>query len=436
MSIKKDLFKNEFVATGQELSLTEVDYWKTMVSNNLKFGVELESEFKRVTGQSTSDIARRLSDKLIPTGSVGNFGDYGVYSVVGDGSLHHGLELPLVGRRLEYWSSIDQLTKITKEMRNEGAKLHQRAGMHNHMLLSYQRSSKEMEKDMPGIIFRNFVQLFRRFAVELVWLTSTNTGPGNTITRMQNFRTHQTLMRFTPARANRTVEELINVMNGDSYGFLRTKTMKANGEMIEKFHIELRFPDCSLNPSQIVAMQVLYKAMLLKAIEFSKYGIVNAAGSVDLFEEQKDLLEAVCNGGTERMSTPTSDENIAKVRTRAENMILYFTNNIKQVDEIALETLEKLAQKPISMMRKENDNLDAIEKELLPKDNRDKSHFQEIAKIIDSMEILGCETKKEWEEQLAIVLGISYKVANNKVWKLSQVRKIDFDKKLGTVMFV
>lgn len=436
-NIKKDLFINEFKETGLELTTNQVSYWKSQVNNNLKFGLELESEFKRGANyQTTSQISQILKDALIPTSSNGKFGDYGVHSVIGDGSLANGLELPLVGKRLEFWSNIDQLNTITKLMKDNGAYLHQRAGTHNHMLLSYQNTSNEMEKAMPGIIFRNFVQLFRRFAVELVWITSTNKGPNNQITRMENFRRHSGLMRFTPARDNRTTEELVDLLNNESYGFLRTEMMKVNGENIERFHMELRFPDCTLNPSQIVAMQVFYKAMLLKAIEFSKYGVINASGSVERFEEQKTLLRALCNQGNERMSTGTTNENLEIIKDRAENMVLYFMNNIKQVDETALEVLEKLAEKPISIRRQEKDNLNAIEKQLLPKDNRDKSHFQEIAKVIDSMAIIGCETKKEWEEELANVLGISYKVANNKVWKFSQVRKIDFDKKLGTVMFV
>lgn len=431
--MKRELMMNGFYKTGEEIDTKQVEYWKSIIQKNLKIGVELESEFDR--NKSLQEIAQNMAETLNPSDSMYNFGDNGVQTITSDESLMHGLEIPLVGRRVHFWSNLSQAEKVINEMKKHGAYIHQRAGTHNHMLLSYNRHTNEMEIPMPGIIFKNFMQLIRRFASELVWLTST-VKSGDSITRMDGFRRHDVMMSTTPTIEGRTVEQFIDRLRSRSYPFVRMAGMQARGNEITRFHCELRFPDCTLNPSQVAAQQVLFMAMLLKAVEFSKYGIVNAAGNDQLWNQQKAILNAICNRGQDRLSTPINDDLKVELAERAKTMVLYFTNTIKQVDDNALEVLKKLAEKPVSIRRQENDDLDKIEKQLIPKDARDNENNEAIAEVIDSMQILGCTSKKEWEEQLAEKLGVTYKVANNRVWKLSHSRKIDFDKDLGAVIFV
>jgi len=97
--------------------------------------------------------------------------------------------------------------------------------------------------------------------------------------------------------------------------------------------------------------------------------------------------------------------------------------------------LQDMATNPVSLKKRELGTWEKVEKAIEVKDTRDKQSHEEIAQIIDTMEIIGTNSKKEWEEALAERLGISYKMANHRVWKLGKVRRVGFDKQLGAVVF-
>jgi hypothetical protein len=141
-----------------------------------------------------------------PTGRINDFGKYGVYQVKTDGSIQNGLELCTVGRRLDFLDLFVQYDNIINVMMMYEPNMYENAGLHNHVLFDYSDSYTCLEKPVPGIIFKNFCQLLRRYAPALVWLTSTVYHEGEDyITRMDYFCKGEELMRYTPI--NRTAEK-------------------------------------------------------------------------------------------------------------------------------------------------------------------------------------------------------------------------------------
>lgn len=248
-------------------------------------------------------------------------------------------------------------------------------------------------------------------------------------------------MSTTPLKEGRTFLDYVRLASSGSYPAIRTSYLQFEDEYnIKQFHIELRFPDTSLYEDQIVNLQVLYMAMFQKAIEISKYGILEMGEG---FEETKDLMNTIFMRTLQnRLSNSVDMETIEVLQERTTNMIKFFSGNITRIEELALEPLMKLAKEPVSMYRAKH-KLDGvvtqqqskgIEKHVTTKEPSKRKYDNAIERIIDTMEIIGCKNKKEWEEKLGEALDISYKMANHYTWKFSQHTPITFDKMLGTVV--
>lgn len=435
-------YKLTFTPSEHAISEEEAKYWIKQFQANTKIGVEIETEFRN----NSTEVLEKMKDFLEPTRNNSTFGKYGAHSVIYDGSLSNGLEIPMIGRRFEYNDSREKLKAVLDKLKEVADPfLHQRAGLHNHILLSYQgRNNSELERSVPGIILINFLQLVRRMAPELVFITSSNykqDGDSVHFTRMENFRKFDRLMSTTPLKEGRTFLDYVRLASSGSYPAIRTSYLQFEDEYnIKQFHIELRFPDASLYEDQIVNLQVLYMAMFQKAIEISKYGILEMGEG---FEETKDLMNTIFMRALQnRLSNSVDMETIETLQERTTNMIKFFSGNITRIEELALEPLMKLAKEPISIYRAKY-KLDGvvaqrqskgIERHVTTKEPSKRKYDNAIERIIDTMEIIDCKSKKEWEEKLGEALDISYKMANHYTWKFSQHTPITFDKMLGTVV--
>jgi hypothetical protein len=347
----------------ERINSEEVEYWKRMIKSNLKIGVEIETCLDRTISNST--CRDELTRLFKPTENVGDFGTYGVMEVKGDGSLDNGIELCTIGRRLNYIDLFSQYTAIINNIMQYNPIMNERAGLHNHILLDYGNRYNSLEKPMPGVIFKNFIQLIKRHLPELVYLTSTvnkDHDGAKCITRMDKFCTADTLLKTTPlTRDIKDFREKVAELGSYAgrYKFVNVRPMEtasSNGNEISKFHIELRFPDGSLYPAQIAGQNILYASILLKAVEISELGIINC-GNAALWEETKTLYGVIRNHVDDnyrdvRISTPPSEEQLARIKERCFDMLREFKPQIDSFDIHTYAVLKILAESPISILRR------------------------------------------------------------------------------------
>lgn len=422
--------------TNEKLSSEAVRYWKKSVLANLKIGVEIEFELDG----DVNDLSITLKRKLKPSDSF-NFSENGVYQVAGDGSLRNGIELKTSGRRLDFINLYMQY-KTYVDLFPIGVKITSRCGLHNHVLMDYGTHHNSLESPMPGVIFKNFAQLLRRHAPELVWITSTmkhETG----FTRYEEFCKADSLYRFTPISRDvgSFCERLKNGGEGNGrYKFMNVRPMEFRGNKISKLHFELRFPDGSIYPAQIAAQNILYGALLIKAIELSELGVIDT-GTEEEWAETKELYSKVRHGqgySGDRMSSFPGNDSVEKLIARSDKMLRFLKSCIAQYDVRAYSTLKILAQNPISMLRRTktdkeiNRDFHALMQSMYVLDT-DK--FETTIKLINLMEHTGAVSPKQWSYQISAKLGKTMNELQNELEELNKIKPLEFDIELGTYIF-
>jgi hypothetical protein len=432
------------------LSSLEVEYWKRIAKSNIKVAVELECQF-----DDWGDVIHKLRHRLNPTENISKFGDCGVHNVHSDGSLQHGAETCTIGRRLSFIDLYEQYKYITDIFMEYKPYITPRAGLHNHFLLDYGDEHNCLEKPMPEIIFKNFLQLLKKYAPALIWLTSTVKHELNgAITRMNYFCSHGSLM--STAIPNKSLTDIRSaVMNGDRYRFINLNWLDFNGEGINKLHFELRFPDCSIFPAQIAAQNILYAALFIKAIELSETGIIACSDSESDWEDIKGLTSRMrddFNTTNYRISSPLSDEDCEKAKIRAVAMIKELKAEIFYIDKNAYMPLTFLAETPLSKSRhdytlrnsNQEERLEAIKKineeyaaliESMKVCHNNESEYENVVSEINSMSITGMSTEKQWIYKAQEVLNSTMSEIEKKITHLKMYRNLKFDFELGTFVF-
>lgn len=424
------------------LSSLEVDYWKRMALSNMKIAVEIESEFRNL------NVIRNLSNALNPTNSIAEFGTCGINAVKSDGSLLRGAETCTVGRRISFIDLYEQYKYIINKMIEYEPYISPRAGMHNHFLLDYTGMYNCLEKPMPGIILKNFLQLIKRYAPCMVWVTSTikHDIPG-IITRKHTFCNHTSL--YSTAIPSKTAGEIKRIIhNRDRYKFINLIPLitEENEDNIIRFHVELRYPDCSLFPAQMAAQNILHAALLYKAIELSEYGIIACSDDEDDWTEIKRLMNAIrtedyTNG--DRVSAPLPQSDVELVRSRSEEMIKELKSAIYAVDKNAYPILRQLAYEPISKMQFDVRTTEGIKEineffDLIVSNIYDVSinpEYTDLIKTIVTMSIVGAASEAQWAYKAQATLSKNAKEIENKLTMLKLQKNLKFDVELGTYIF-
>jgi hypothetical protein len=425
------------------LSSLEVDYWKRMALSNMKIAVEIESEFRSL------GVISGLSNNLRPTNSITDFGTCGISTVKGDGSLLRGAETCTVGRRFSFIDLYEQYKYIINKMIEYEPYISPRAGMHNHFLLDYAGAYSCLEKPMPGIILKNFLQLIKRYGPCMVWITSTikHNIPG-VITRKYNFCNHTSL--YSTAIPSKTAAEIRRVVyNGDRYRFINLIpliTESSNEDNIKIFHVELRYPDCSLFPAQMAAQNILHAALLYKAIELSEHGIIACSDNEDDWTEIKRLMNAIRTDdytSGDRVSAPLSQNDVELVRSRSEEMIKELKSAIYAVDKNAYPILKQLAYEPISKMQFDVRTTEGVKEvneffNLIVSSIYDVStnpEYKDLVKTIITMSIVGATSEAQWVYKAQTTLSKDAKEIENKLTMLKLQKDLKFDLELGTYVF-
>jgi len=332
--------------------------------------------YKFDPNRDPDQLRNNITADLNPSNSYGNITKDGVHSVIGDGSLlggtkkNKGVEVITVGRRVDYWEFYKMSKSILDTATKNGAWLNERCSIHMHLLTSYYNSDRagfinEMEKDMPEIIAANFHQLVRRYQNALVWMTLGLDNPNN-LTRWERYRVSIMNISAVKNRMHDVKQLTYEHSGGNKYSFANyTNMMFGNNGDVSTFHVELRYMDGIISPSIVAAIACLNHALVIKATEISRYGLLKMPDK-EWFAEAKTMKKYILNN----MKSYDAGDRFGHTQHVIENKDYYIRESLGLVQQLkhillrtgpAYEVLEKLAEMPVALMRIDGDSWDQIE---------------------------------------------------------------------------
>lgn len=404
----------------------ELMRWQSWVKTQVRIGIELEKE-------GSSPLAE-LEQLLEPSHSYNVLSRYNVVNLVSDGSVAgDGHEILVTGTIEPFVTAYGKMEGLHKILREHNLRAGTSAGMHYHMLAAQMGT-------MPEVVLKNFYQLFRFYYAGILYLTSTTgrspVGRGG-ITRSNDAHF------FTPVHIGitplgRTMADVkarvigecgrYSAFNMGDGSYSRRDLMKfdASGRGVTEFHLELRFPDSSDSPAQIVAQMFLFRAMLMKAVSLSQFGVIRADD--DRVRTTKNVVHHLQNG----TCTPA---DIDYARDQAGTLIALMRPSILSIDGSSIGILEELVNKPVWQRRSETPvpSWVEIDAALLPRERKVSDASQVVLKAVELQEVLGAKTAQVWKAQAAAALGIPENLVRNGLLQIGrQGIRLEFDAKLGT----
>lgn len=371
-------------------------------------------------------IRERMVEVLRPTNSYGAINKYGIHSVVTDGSLlgKKGAEVITVGRRSDYWEFYLMSKEIIDLAIVNHAYVNERTSIHAHLLASYYgkvpnnkdggggpgvpNQINEMEKNMPEIILANFHQLCRRYQNALTWMSIGLDDPKH-MTRWEKFRVSVLHISAILNSMQKVRDEVSSNAGGNKYGWVNYNNCTFNNKGdLSRFHVEMRAMDCLLSPSAVAAFSCLWHAMMIKAVEISRYGVVEV-GDKDWLVEAESIRKDLLNN---MKSYQDGDrfgytENLPK---HYEALIGQSFDLISQVKHIlmkmgpAYEVLEKLAERPCALRRCDGETWERIEADLSVGMTTEDIIIAKLAEIIDLRFVDQCKSESEWITEVSNML--------------------------------
>jgi hypothetical protein len=355
-------------------------------------------------------IREMLTNYLQPSRSYGKVSPSGVVSITTDGSLKgdKGVEIITVGRRIDYWEFYTMSKDILDKVVELGGYLNERTGSHMHVLTSYyeENGANEMEKPMPQIILANFHQLCRRYQNALVWMTTALDDP-NHLTRWEKFRV--SVLDISPVTKDMkaVVSEISQRAGNPKYGLVNYQNLRFADADIDRFHVEFRQADSTLCPTYYAALACLHYAILVKAVEISRYGLLKV-GDEGWLKKAKEMKKIILNGTGDWESSRVADT--CRLIDSAEYFIQESLDLVSQLKSVLLrlgpayDVLLKLAKRPASLRRVDGDTWKDIEKDLAVEMTQADKLEVKISEVVDLRLIDDCKDVKEWVSEVQKML--------------------------------
>lgn len=365
---------------------------------------------------SPAAIRRDLIARLKPNNTYGQVNESGVHSVITDGSLtggvgkEKGAEIITIGRRIDYWEFHKMAKGIIDQAISRGAFVDARCSLHMHVLSSHHRQDlrqplviNEMEKPLPEIVMANFHQLCRKYQNPITWLTSGLSNEDN-LTRWEKFR-----ISILDVNVQQTMSDVSAAVSAKcykpKYGFVNYNNTQfdENGN-VACFHVEMRAADCLLSPSAAAALACLYYAMVIKAVELSRFGVL-VIDDKDWFQQAMTIKKALMNNNgdwdDDRHSNTSRLKPYYRVLTEQSLALVHQCKNILIKIGPAFEVLEKLAVEPCSLRRCKGKTWQQIEEDLAVKLTEEDKLDICLNEILALVQISDCKNIEAWAKATA-----------------------------------
>lgn len=394
-----------------------------LTCENYKTNCE-ECAYKFDPNKNPDAIREKLHEELKPNNTYGLVSDTGVHSITTDGSLlgGSGAEIITVGRRVDYWEFFKMASNILKRASSRGAYMNERCSIHMHALASYYGKVingqeqfsipsrvSELEKDMPEIILANLHQLVRRYQNAITWMVMGLDTPER-MTRWEKFRVS---VLPTSAIMNHMMDvrsSIAQTAAKSKYGWINYEPIEfsGNGE-IKRFHVEFRAADGLMSPSAVAAIACMYYALVIKAVEISRFGVVEI-GDQSWLKQAMAIKSAILNN-TKDWKDGDRFGDTQDLHKYYDVLVHESLDLVRQLKAILIKTgpafdvLEKLAERPIALRRCDGRTWEQIENELKVIVDEEGQLEIAIAEIVTLNQVAECKDIDEWVRTVFDILS-------------------------------
>jgi hypothetical protein len=373
--------------------------------------------------RNPENIRKKLTNELKPNNTYGQVSESGVHSIVTDGSLlgKKGAEIVTVGRRVDYWEFFRMANNIIELCKRRGGYLNERCSIHMHALASYYSKVvpnqekmgmpakvNEMERDLPEIVLANLHQLVRRYQNAMTWMVM-GLNEQHRMTRWEKYRVSVMPVSAVMHHMREVQEEVARHAGGNKYGWINYNQVEfgQNGN-IHRFHVEFRAADGLNSPSAVAALACMYYALVIKAVEISRYGVVEI-GDRDWMEQANKVKDSLLNNmkGYQDGDRFGDTSNLHK---HYDILIGESLDLVRQLKAIlisigpAYEVLEKLAERPCALRLVEGETWDQIEDNLKVIMNEEGMFEVAVSEIITLNQVSECKDLDEWVNTVGQIL--------------------------------
>ena len=382
-----------------------------------------DCKYKFDPDKNPDSIRQILQNELQPNNSYGQVSPTGVHSITTDGSLlgKKGAEIITVGRRVDYWEFYKMAKNIITLASNRGAYLNERCSTHMHALASYygkvvpnQEKSgipnrvNEMERDMPEIILANLHQLVRRYQNAMTWMVMGLDNPKQ-MTRWEKFRVSVIPISAVMYQMREVQEKVAHNSGGNKYGWINYNQIEFAGSGdIRRFHVEFRAADGLMSPSAIAAIGCMYYALVIKAVEISRYGVVEIGDQAWL--EQTNAVKAALLNNMKGYQDGDRFSDTRELYQYHDILVGESLDLVRQLKSIlinigpAYEVLEKLAERPCALRRCEGQSWEDIEKSLEVLMSKEGLLDVALSEIVTLNQVSECNNLDEWIQTTGQIL--------------------------------
>lgn len=370
-------------------------------------------------------IRSTVTSELKPSNSYGNINKSGVHSVVTDGSLlgNKGMEIITTGRRIDFAEFYIMSKRIIDKSVSRGAYVNERCSIHMHLLASYYANLvggkdnhmgvpnmvSELERSMPQIILANYHQLARRYQNAITWMTMGLDEPDR-MTRWERYRVSNLGISAVANSMSSVQHQSSENAGGNKYAWSNYNYTKFDkGGDIRQMHLEMRVCDCLLSPSAVAAIACMFYAMMIKAVEISRYGVLEI-GNDAWMKQAKKVKEVVLNN---RKAWKENDRfgDTSNLPKYQDVLIRESLELVRQLKHILIDVgpaysiLEQLAEKPCALRLCDGEKWEDIEKTLEVVMEEESLLDGVLGQYIDLRLVEKCKDLDEWIKEVGKALG-------------------------------
>ena len=423
-----------FLRRNDLLSFEEAAYWKDLLYQVTKIGLELEIATPKGTEREAFEA--RIREQLMPSGTLEALGTNGVLNV---GPEHCGVEVRIIGRQPHFRALQRQLTTILAILLQEGGRARPTCGLHFHLM------TPGLAEPVPEIILANYWNLIRRYAPELRFLTSCGDSR-QALCRRRNHTSHLEMVRHSPATMS--MQELQQILKHsdtvpEHQNFFNLEHVQFNEDgKISDFHLEFRFPDADLAPTAVTAKTFLFLAMLIKSVDLSQYGVIHV-GKIEPWRRKTHLLDLLNNNDGMLATSNTSlitDEIIEELRQGCHELLDLLIPAFERFDfNQSLEVLNYLAEHPISLLRCAGYSWQDIETILMQRATLDDLGLDDtdrrLMMFIEVGEWTHSSSVESWKWNASRELYLTPQDLEQRLEHLQYLRGLRWDTEKGTLLF-
>jgi hypothetical protein len=196
---------------------------------------------------------------------------------------------------------------------------------------------------------------------------------------------------------------------GNKYGWINYNQIEfaSNGD-VHRFHVEFRAADGIMSPSAIAAIACMYYALIIKAVEISRYGVVEI-GDQSWLEQTKEVKAALLNNmkGYQDGDRFSDTKNLPKYYDiligESQDLVRQLKATLIEIGP-AYEVLEKLAERPCALRRCDGQTWQDIENDLAVIMNEEGRLDVALSEIIVLNQVSECKDVDEWIQSVGQML--------------------------------